>query len=147
MVHTSLIEDVSHQVSKDGDVGEELTSCMVKSGNWSKCSEKIQSLSPITGILLGQIVEHLGRALGVTDIRNFGGASLVSNKVDHGGIVMVTHLGPAELPESEVFVWIELSMTETVFGASLVTEPDIITSSHKLEGWCNIWIVHDPAIC
>lgn len=120
---------------------------MVKAGNRSQSGKKVEALGPELLILRDRI-EHLGCSLRVTDVGELVVTGGLANVVDLSGSVIIAHLDPAEVPillvmRSKVDV---LRAFETMSGAALVTQPNIVTLLKELEGRCDSGVVHNPTV-
>jgi len=113
--------------------------------HWSESNEEVNLVFPVR-IWLGKLVEHLSRSLRVTNISHFIVSSMFSYIVNLGWCIVVTHLGPAELPVCSIGVWVQSLVTHAVFSASLVSKPNIVALVYQLEGWSHVRPVHDPAV-
>lgn len=119
---------------------------MVNSGDWSQSNEQVQFITPsIVG--LGELVVHLSGALRVCNISDLGLTGKLPDVINLCWCIMVSHFSPAELPVLFVFSWVKSCVTHAVLGSSLVSKPHIVALVHQLEGWGEIGVVHDPAIC
>ena len=97
--------------------------------------------------MLLQRIEHLGRALRVAHVGELVESSGLAHIVDLSRGIVITHLDPAEVPEflglrrESGVAWIQ-----AVRSAALVSKPDIVAFLQKLEGRCEVRVVHNPAV-
>jgi hypothetical protein len=116
-------------------------------GDRAQRDEEGHSLAEEAVLHLGEGSEHLGGALGVSDIGDLLVVSLRVYVVKEGGLIKSAHLIPGKVPE---FSLINIRVKGLVLAAervtSVVSEPYIVTGAGSHESWRNIGIVVDPGI-
>ena len=75
---------------------------------------------------------HLASALRIAEVENFVLTSGILNSCDVGRIIVQTHIGPGPVPVLGVARRIVLNVIPTVHSSSVVADPNVVTSVHKL---------------
>jgi hypothetical protein len=87
--------------------------------------------------------------LGVTQVSNFFLLSLLPDIIDLCGSIIFAHFDKTKVPVFQVVfgIWVKSLVASTILGASLVTQPNIITSFRQFECWCHTVMISDyPAV-
>lgn len=137
-------QGIANQRNCTSEEGQEAVCGVVKPGDWCQGNEEIHLGFPVV-LVRGDGVEHLGGTLGMSQICNFLNSSILSGVVYHGWQIVLTELGPRKLPVS-MLLGAECLVPKTVLRSSVVAKPHIIASSHILEGWGHVGVIHDEAV-
>jgi len=119
---------------------------MVKLSDWSECHPKIEPFNPEI-LIHWNSREHLWSTLRVSDVGNFLSTCLISNEINLGWSIVLSHFSERVLPIGFISLWVQSGMVRAILSASLVAEPDIVPVPHQLECWGGVVVVHDPAVC
>lgn len=81
----------------------------------------------------------------MSDICYFINSCQSPDHVDLGWSIILTELVKTVVEVRSIFVWIEILMTPTVLGSSVVSEPNTVSCMSKSEGK-GLCLVDDPAL-
>jgi hypothetical protein len=126
-----------------GSVDDHGVRTVLEDNNWSEGTKDMEFVLKAS-IVHGEGREHLGCSLRMSSVRDFALSGFSNYMVYLGNRVIVTKFKETVIEKlGSLFIWVDVVVLPAIGRSSVVSKPDVKTSSCKDESW-RVLGVHDP---